>query len=94
MSLNRRVIPRRDIKGLNVSKGVQAERVCVAGKPEMFTGHCKHDTAELRDVGGVAGVYGRDALPDIVRRTSRGTVVPVTFGRGLGHAAWGEGDRS
>ncbi len=93
MSVNRRVISRMDIKVLNVDKGVQAEGVRVTGKPEMFTRQCKH-ADELRDVGGVAGFYGRDALPDIVMRTSRGTAVPVTFGRGLGHAAWGEGDRS
>lgn len=94
MSFNRRVIPRMYIKGLNVGKGVQAEGVGVTGKPEMFTRHSKHDADELRDVGGVAGFYGRDTLPDIVRRTSRASVVPVTFGRGLGHAAWREGDRS
>ncbi len=92
MSFNRRVIPRTNVKGINVTEGFRAEGV--TGKTEMFAQHHKQGADELRDVGGVAGFYGRGSVPDIVRRTARGTVVPVTFGRGLGHAAWGEGDSS
>ncbi len=49
---------------------------------------------ELWEVGGVGGLYGRNSPPDIARGTSRQFFVPLTFGRGLGHAVQAEGGRS
>lgn len=83
-----------NIKGLNVAKWVQRQGMRVLAKPEMFARDHDNGVDELRNLGGVAGLYGRNSPPDVSGRTSRQFFVPPTFGRGLGHAVQAEGGRS
>lgn len=83
-----------NIKGLNVAKWVQRQGMRVLAKPEMFARDHDNGVDELRNLGGVGGLYGRNSPPDIAGGTSRQFFVPLTFGRGLGHAVQAEGGRS
>lgn len=84
MSLAVRVIPRLDIKGCNLVKGVQMEGVRVLGRPETFARHYYEAGAdELIYMDVVASLYGRNSLLDIVTRTSSEVFVPLTIGGGL-----------
>lgn len=79
-----RVIPRLDIKGPNLVKGVQFEGLRVLGKPEDFARHYYEQGAdELIYMDAVASLYGRNSLEDIVRRTSKELFVPLCVGGGL-----------
>jgi len=65
MTLALRVIPRLDIKGDNLVKGVHLEGLRVLGKPEHFAQHYYHDGADelfFQDV--VASLLGRNSLHD------------------------------
>lgn len=84
MSLAMRIIPRLDIKGRNLVKGVQMEGVRVLGRPEDFARHYYEAGAdELIYMDVVASLYGRNSLLDIVTRTSSEVFVPLTIGGGL-----------
>lgn len=79
-----RVIPRLDIKGPNLVKGVHLEGLRVLGKPEAFARHYYENGADellLMDV--VASLYGRNSLKDIIERTSREVFIPLIVGGGL-----------
>lgn len=79
-----RIIPRLDIKGSNLVKGIHLEGLRVLGKPEDFARYyyeCGAD--ELFYMDAVASLYGRNSLLDIVERTARETFIPVTVGGGL-----------
>jgi imidazole glycerol-phosphate synthase subunit HisF len=82
--LNVRVIPRMDIKGPNLVKGVHLEGLRVLGKPEQFARYYYERGAdELVYIDVVASLYGRNSLHDIVERTSREIYVPLCVGGGL-----------
>jgi cyclase len=79
-----RIVPRLDIKGPNLVKGVHLEGLRVLGKPERFARHyyeCGADELVYMDV--VASLYGRNSLLDIVERTAREIFIPLTVGGGL-----------
>jgi cyclase len=79
-----RIIPRLDIKGPNLVKGVNFEGLRVLGKPERFARHYYEAGAdELLYVDAVASLYNRNSLLDIVRRTSRELFIPLTVAGGL-----------
>jgi len=79
-----RVIPRLDIKGPNVVKGIHLEGLRVLGKPEQFARYYYEQGAdELLYMDVVASLYGRNSLVDIVERTSREIFIPLTVGGGL-----------
>ena len=79
-----RLIPRLDIKGPNLVKGIHLEGLRVLGKPEAFARHYYESGAdELLYVDAVASLYGRNSLLDIVERTAREIFVPLTVGGGL-----------
>lgn len=81
---NVRIIPRLDIKGPNLVKGVHFEGLRVLGKPEDFARRYYEDGAdELIYMDVVASLYGRNSLLDIVERTSREIFIPLTVGGGL-----------
>jgi cyclase len=81
---NVRVIPRLDIKGPNLVKGIHFEGLRVLGKPEDFARRYYQDGAdELIYMDVVASLYGRNSLLDIVERTSREIFIPLTVGGGL-----------
>lgn len=79
-----RIIPRLDIKGPNVVKGIHLEGLRVLGKPEQFARYYYEQGAdELLYQDVVASLYGRNSLVDIVERTSRAIFIPLTVGGGL-----------
>jgi cyclase len=79
-----RVIPRLDIKGPNLVKGVRLEGLRVLGKPERFARQYYESGAdELIYLDVVASLYGRNSLLDIVSRTSREIFIPLTVGGGI-----------
>lgn len=82
--MNIRIIPKLDIKGPNLVKGVNFEGLRVLGKPEHFARHYYENGAdELIYMDAVASLYGRNSLLDIVERTSREIFIPLTVGGGL-----------
>jgi len=82
--MNIRVIPRLDIKGPNLVKGVHFEGLRVMGKPEDFARHyCQTGADELIYMDAVASLYGRNSLLDIVEKTSKEMFVPLAVGGGL-----------
>ena len=79
-----RIIPRLDIKGPNVVKGIHLEGLRVLGKPEQFARYYyEHGADELIYMDIVASLYGRNSLVGIVRRTSQEIFIPLTVGGGL-----------
>jgi len=79
-----RVIPRLDIKGPNLVKGIHLEGLRVLGKPERFARHYYEQGAdELLYLDVVASLYGRNSVLSIVARTARELFIPLTVGGGL-----------
>lgn len=79
-----RIIPRLEIKGPNLVKGIHFEGLRVLGKPEAFAKHYYQSGAdELIYVDTVASLYGRNSLHEIVERTAREIFVPLTVAGGL-----------
>ena len=70
MSLAFRIIPRLDIKGSNLVKGVHLEGLRVLGKPEIFAEYFYKEGADeifYQDV--VASLFGRNSLYEIISNT-------------------------
>lgn len=84
MSKTIRIIPRLDIKGPNLVKGIHLEGLRVLGKPESFARYYYESGAdELIYIDIVASLYNRNNLMDIVERTAREIFIPLTVGGGL-----------
>jgi len=82
--VNVRIIPRLDIKGPNLVKGIHLEGLRVLGKPERFARYYYEQGAdELLYMDVVASLYQRNSLLEIVSRTSREVFIPLTVGGGL-----------
>jgi len=79
-----RIIPRLDIKGPNLVKGIHLEGLRVLGKPE-FAARCYYEDGadELIYMDIVASLYGRNSLADIIKKTSKEIFIPLTVGGGL-----------
>lgn len=81
---NIRIIPRLDIKGPNVIKGVHLECLRVVGDPEaMATKYYNEGADEIIYMDIVASLYGRKNLIDIVKKASSHIFVPLTAGGGV-----------
>jgi len=81
---NLRIIPRLDIKGKNLIKGVQLEGLRVIGDPQQFALKYYYAGAdELVYMDIVASLYGRNNLSDIIRRAADQVFIPITVGGGL-----------
>lgn len=79
-----RIIPKLDIKGPNLVKGVQLEGLRVLGKPEDFSLKYYLDGAdELIYIDLVASLYGRSNLAEIVKQTANQIFIPLTVGGGI-----------
>lgn len=79
-----RVIPRLDIKGPNLVKGIHMEGLRVLGKPEDYAKRYYEDGAdELIYVDTVASLYKRNSLLDIIEKASSEIFIPLTVGGGL-----------
>ena len=84
MTNNIRIIPRLDIKGPNLVKGIHLEGLRVLGKPEHFAEYYNESGAdELIYMDAVASLYDRNSLVDIINRTAKKIFIPLTVGGGL-----------
>lgn len=78
------MIPRLDIKGPNLVKGIHLEGLRVMGDPKDFAVKYYKDGAdELIYMDIVASLYGRNNLTDIVKRTVENVFIPLTVGGGI-----------
>jgi cyclase len=81
---NIRIIPRLDIKGRNLIKGIHLEGLRVVGDPQEFARRYYEAGAdELIYMDSVASLYGRNSLKDIVRYTAENVFIPLTVGGGI-----------
>jgi cyclase len=81
---NLRIIPRLDIKGKNLIKGVQLEGLRVMGDPQVFAiRYYEAGADELVYMDIVASLYGRNNLSDIIRRAADQVFIPITVGGGV-----------
>ncbi len=79
-----RIIPRLDIKGPNLVKGIHLEGLRVLGSPEQFAEYYYQAGAdELIYMDVVASLYGRNNLVDIISKTARNIFIPLTVGGGI-----------
>lgn len=84
MSKNIRIIPRLDIKGPNLVKGIHLEGLRVLGKPEQFARYYYERGAdELIYMDVVASLYNRNSLHEIIEKTANEVYIPLTVGGGL-----------
>ncbi len=82
--MNIRIIPRLDIKGPNLVKGIHLEGLRVLGKPEDFARYYYENGAdELFFQDTVASLYDRNSLHEIITKTAREIFIPLTVGGGL-----------
>lgn len=81
---NVRLIPRLDIKGPNLIKGVRLEGLRVMGDPQEFAlRYYEAGADELIYMDIVASLYGRNNLSDIIRRAADQVYIPITVGGGI-----------
>ena len=79
-----RLIPRLDIKGANVIKGIHLEGLRVMGDPQDFARRYYDQGAdEILYVDVVASLYGRNSLHSIIERAVRDVFVPLTVTGGI-----------
>jgi imidazole glycerol-phosphate synthase subunit HisF len=82
--MNIRIIPRLDIKGPNLVKGIHLEGLRVLGKPEDFARYYYENGAdELMFMDVVASLFERNSLQDIITKVAREIFIPLTVGGGL-----------
>lgn len=81
---NLRLIPRLDIKGPNLIKGIHLEGLRVVGDPQVYARRYYEAGAdELLYMDIVASLYGRNSLTEIVRQTAHNLFIPLTVGGGI-----------
>jgi cyclase len=79
-----RIIPRLDIKGPNLVKGIHLEGLRVLGRPADFAKYYYEEGAdELMFMDVVASLYERNSLHDIISETAKKIFIPITVGGGL-----------
>lgn len=79
-----RIIPRIDIKGPNVVKGINLEGLRVLGKPSDFANYYYENGAdELLYMDVVASLYERNSLQNIIEETANDVFIPITVGGGI-----------
>ena len=79
-----RIIPRLDIKGPNIVKGIHLEGLRVLGKPSDFAKYYYEQGAdELMFMDVVASLYERNSLHNIISETAKSIFIPITVGGGL-----------
>lgn len=79
-----RIIPRLDIKGPNLVKGIHLEGLRVLGTPSDFARYYYINGAdELLFMDVVASLYERNSLHDIISETAKEIFIPITVGGGI-----------
>ena len=81
---NIRIIPKLEVKGENLIKGMHLEGLRIVGKPEERAIDYYRDGAdELIYIDLVASLYQRDNFLHIVERTAEQVFIPLTVGGGV-----------
>jgi cyclase len=79
-----RLIPRLDIKGPNLIKGIHLEGLRVIGDPNEFAvRYYEQGADELIFMDVVASLYGRNNLSHIIERAVKSVFAPITVGGGI-----------
>jgi imidazole glycerol-phosphate synthase subunit HisF len=79
-----RIIPRLDIKGPNLVKGIHLEGLRVLGKPSDFAKfYYENGADELMYADVVASLYERNSLHDFISETAREIFIPLTVSGGI-----------
>jgi cyclase len=81
---NIRIIPRLDIKGPNLVKGIQLEGLRVLGDPIHFARLYYEQGADeifFQDV--VASLYGKNSLNNAIKSIAKQIFIPLTVGGGI-----------
>jgi imidazole glycerol-phosphate synthase subunit HisF len=79
-----RIIPRLDIKGPNLVKGIHLEGLRVLGRPSDFAiRYYEQGADELLFMDVVASLYERNSLHEIISETAKSIFIPITVGGGL-----------
>ncbi|MBM3522331.1 MAG: imidazole glycerol phosphate synthase subunit HisF [Alphaproteobacteria bacterium] len=79
-----RVIPRLEVKGPNVVKGIRMEGLRVVGQPEAMAQRYAHEGAdEIVFVDIVASLYNRNQLHSLVSHAARNIALPLCVGGGV-----------
>tara|TARA_B100000287_G_scaffold428229_1_gene479287 strand:+ start:10220 stop:10984 length:765 start_codon:yes stop_codon:yes gene_type:complete len=81
---NIRLIPRLDIKGEYLIKGIRFEGLRKIGDPYTYAEKYYNEGAdEIIYMDTVASLYGRNSLFDIVKKTTKNIFIPITVGGGI-----------
>ncbi len=79
-----RLIPRLDIKGPNLIKGIQLEGLRVIGDPnEHALRYYQNGADELLYMDSVASLYGRNNLQNLITKAVKDVFIPITVGGGI-----------
>ena len=79
-----RIIPKLEIKGINVVKGMRMEGLRVVGQPgTMCSNYLRDGADEIIFIDTVASLYNRNQLHELVANTSQMSNVPMTVGGGI-----------
>ena len=79
-----RIIPRLDVKGSSLVKGIHFEGLRVLGNPNNFAKYYYDSGAdEILYVDVVASLFERNSLSDIISSTAKEIFIPVTVGGGV-----------
>ena len=79
-----RIIPRLDIKGHNLIKGIQFEGLRVIGNPKEYAVKYANEGAdELLYIDTVASLYGRNQISKLLEETTAEVFIPVTVAGGI-----------
>jgi len=79
-----RIIPRLDVKGRNLVKGIHLEGLRILGPIEPYAQYYYEQGAdELLYVDAVASLYGRNSLTDVIADTARNISIPLAVGGGI-----------
>lgn len=77
-------MPRLDIKGSNLIKGIRLEGLRVIGDPQEYAiKYYEAGADELIYMDVVASLYGRNNLSDIISRAAMNVFIPITVGGGI-----------
>ena len=79
-----RLIPRLDIKGKNLIKGIKLEGLRKLGLPSEFAlRYYQQGADELLYMDAVASLYGRNSLTELLKETVKSVFIPITVGGGI-----------
>ena len=79
-----RIIPRLDIKGPNLIKGIRLEGLRVVGDPSEFAlRYYAQGADEIVFMDIVASLYQRNSLAGIISRAADQIYIPITVGGGI-----------